>query len=133
MFRTLFNKLRAGWRRFWRVATYFTKARRVERARARQLERERKEISDLAADVGTCVRSLIEKMEEQRAPRVAPADTAILVAEGPPATRADAALVREESRVAFSYPDRQQAAKALTKHNDKFTQRRKERPDWNQE
>lgn len=133
MFRTLFNKLRAGWRRFWRVATYFTKARRAERARARQLERERKEISDLAADVGTCVKTLITKMEERRAPRVAPADVAILVAEGQPATRADAALVREESKVSFSYPDRQQGAKALTKHNYKFNQRRIERPDWSQE
>ena len=115
-------------KRLWYFLTYFSAKNRQRR----EICREQRELDTLAQNVRDGLKPLIRRCTERNR-KDAPANTAVLVADGPPATSVDAKAVLSESKINFTMPTPLQASRALTAHNDKFQKRRIDRPDWKQE
>ena len=120
-------------KRLWSIATYFSAGSRARRAYKREAARAKLEMDIFVREVKDGLKPLMATYEAKRL-KEAPANTAVLIADGPTATRFDAIQVLKESKVDYDLPQNSIAvSKALTAHNDKFLQRRIERPDWKQE
>jgi hypothetical protein len=120
-------------RRLWSIVTYFSAGSRARRAYKREAARQKAEMDTFVREVKDGLKPLINRYEAKRL-KPAPANTAVLVADGPTATRFDAIQVLKESKVDYELPQNGIAAsKALTAHDNKFLQRSIERPDRKQE